>query len=236
MIGIAVVILLTWLLLRYVVHEPVSILGIAPTRQRLKELSAGMLFMAIIGVINFTWQAHAKEISYQINPDYGLLDFLWGSFWIFRAVLFEELIFRGVLLFVLIKYLGIVKACLISATIFGIYHWFSYEVFGARLILMIYIFLVTGAGGWMFAYAYAKTKSLYAPTGLHLGWNLVTAIVFSSGPIGNQWLIQQGQAVQTSDWYTLLFFTLQTIIAPGLVTWYLYRKYPGDKNTVSETE
>ena len=99
MIGIGVVILLTWLLLRYVVREPVAILGIEPTRQRVKELTVGMLFMAVIGVINFTWQAHFKEISYQINPDYGLMDFLWGSFWIFRAVLFEELIFRGVLLF-----------------------------------------------------------------------------------------------------------------------------------------
>ena len=225
MIGISVVILLTWILLRYVVREPVAILGIAPTRQRVKELFVGMLFMAVIGVINFTWQAHAKEIGYQINPDYGLMDMLRGSFWVFRAVVFEELIFRGVLLFVLIRYLGIVKACLISATIFGMYHWFSYEVFGARLILMIYIFLVTGAGGWMFAYAYAKTKSLYAPTGLHLGWNLVTAVVFSSGPIGNQWLIQQGQGVQYNDWYTLLFFTLQTIIAPGLVTWFLYKNY-----------
>jgi len=225
MLGIGVVILLTWLLLRYILREPIGILGIAPTRQRVKELSFGMLFMAVIGVINFIWQAHFKEISYQINPEYGLMDFLMGAFWVFRAVLFEELIFRGVLLFVLIKYLGTVKACLISATIFGIYHWFSYEVFGARLILMIYIFLVTGAGGWMFAYAYAKTKSLFAPTGLHLGWNLVTAIVFSSGPIGTQLLIEQGQAVQTNDWYTLLFFTLQTIVAPGLVTWYLYKIY-----------
>ena len=225
MIGIAVVIILTWLLLRYVINEPGTVLGATPNRKRLSELLTGMLFMALIAVINFLWQAHFKSITYVINPDYGLFDLLSGSFWIFRAVLFEELIFRGVLLFILIRQFGVVTACIISSVIFGIYHWFSYEVFGSRLILMAYIFLVTGAGGWMFAFAFAKTKSIYAPTGLHLGWNLVTAIVFSSGPLGNQWLIQQGEGVYSSDWPTLLFFTLQAIIAPGLVTWYLQKIY-----------
>ncbi|WP_286234451.1 CPBP family intramembrane glutamic endopeptidase [Thalassotalea sediminis] len=181
--------------------------------------------MATIAVINFTWQAHFKDISYQINNNYSVLDFLGGSFWIFRAVLFEELLFRGVLLYLLIKHVGMIKACIFSSIVFGIYHWFSYEVFGSRLVLMIYVFLITGAGGWMFAYAFAKTKSLYAPIGLHLGWNLVSAIVFSAGPIGNQWLIQQGDAIQTNGWVTLLFFSLQTIIAPGLVTWYLHSCY-----------
>ena len=228
MIGIAVVILLTWLLLRYVVKEPISVLGIAPTGQRLKELGLGVAYMAIIALINFLWQADVKEISYAQNEDYGLYDFLWGTFWIFRAVLFEELIFRGVLLFLLIKFLGIVKGCLISAIIFGVYHWFSYEVFGARIILMAYVFLVTGAGGWMFAYAYAKTKSLYLPTGLHFGWNFVTAIIFSAGPIGNQILVEQSQVGQPSEWYTLVFFSLQAIVAPGIVTWYLAKRY---KNT-----
>ena len=235
MIGIAVVLLLTWLLLRYVVREPISILGIAPTRQRITQLMAGLLFMAIIGVVNVIWQAHFKEISYEINQNYGLGDFLGGSFWIFRAVLFEELVFRGVLLYLLIKHLGIIKACLLSAAIFGVYHWFSYEVFGSRLILMIYVFLVTGAGGWMFAYAYAKTKSLYAPIGLHLGWNFVTAIIFSSGHIGNQWFIQQGEAIEMGGWATLLFFILQTIIAPGIVTWYFHKQYKSGTEKIAST-
>lgn len=229
MIGIAIALTFTWLILRYVVHQPISILGVSPTSRRFKELFVGLFFMATIAAINFIWQAHFKNITYQINHDYSLLDLLSGSFWIFRSVLFEELLFRGVLLYLLIKRFGIIKACFLSSIVFGIYHWFSYEVFGSRLILMIYILLVTGAGGWMFSFAFAKTKSLYAPIGLHLGWNLVSAIVFSSGPIGNQWLIQQGNAVQIDGWATLLFFSLQTIVAPSLVTWYLQKRYkPAD--------
>ena len=223
MIGILVAFLLTWFVLRVIAHEPVAVLGIAPNPRRLKECLVGLLFMAGIGVVNFTWQAHFKQISYQLNPDYGVGEMLAGSFWVLRAVVFEELVFRGALLYLLIKRIGVVRACLLSSLVFGVYHWFSYEVFGSRLVLMIYILLVTGCGGWMFSYAFAKTRSLYAPVGLHLGWNLVAAVVFSSGPIGNQLLLQQRTAVEWSGWVTLLFFSLQAIVAPGVVTWYLSR-------------
>jgi len=225
MLGLLVVILISWLLLWWKGDNPLKALGVHPNRQRLKELLLGMAFMAVIAVINFTWQAYLKQVSYQINPDYQFLDFLRGFYWIVQAVLLEELVFRGVLLYLLIKRIGVVNACLASSVIFGIYHWFSYDVFGSRIILMLYIFLVTGCGGWMFAFAFAKTKSLFAPIGLHLGWNLVTAIVFSSGPIGEQWLVQHGTEVQWSEWATLLFFTLQAIVAPGIVTWYLQTRY-----------
>jgi membrane protease YdiL (CAAX protease family) len=228
MLGAVVAVFISWLLLRWLTGESLHVLGLKPTRQRFRDLLIGMLFMAVVAVINFLWQAHFKGISYALNPDYGLLKFLGGTLWVFNAVLFEELVFRGCLLYLLIRYLGIVKACLLSAIAFGIYHWFSYELFGSRLILLVYIFLVTGAGGWMFAFAFAKTGSLYAPVGLHLGWNLVTAMVFSAGPVGQQLLLQQGEGVDMGGWATLLFFALQTIIAPGLVTWYLYRRYRTD--------
>lgn len=225
MIGLLVVFLFSWWLLRRIAREPIAVLGIAPSKRRLAEFLGGMLFMAGVGVVNFAGQAHFKEIGYQLNPDYGVGEMLAGSAWVVRAVVFEELVFRGALLYLLIQYIGVVRACLLGSLAFGVYHWFSYGVFGSRPVLMIYILLVTGCGGWMFSYAFAKTRSLYAPTGLHLGWNLVAAVVFSSGPIGDQLLLQQGEAVEWSEWVTLLFFSLQAIVAPGLVTWYLTRIY-----------
>ena len=229
MMGLFVVFLISWVLLWRVTGESITILGITPNRQRLKELLVAMLYMAIIALINFTWQAHFKEITYRINPDYSIMDFIGGSFWIIKAVVFEELVFRGALLYLLIKRSGIIRASLLSSIAFGIYHWFSYEIFGSRIVLMVYIFLVTGSSGWMFAYAFAKTRSLFAPIGLHLGWNLVTAIVFSAGPIGDQWLIQEGETVVYNDWVTLIFFTLQAILAPGIATWYLKTRYPAGR-------
>lgn len=225
MIGLLVIFLVSWLLLRRVFHEPLAVLGIAPSRRRIQELMCGMLFMAVVGVINFLGQAHVKEVSYQLNPEYGFGKFLGASFWVLKAVVLEELAFRGALLYLLIKYIGAIRACLVSSILFGVYHWFSYEVFGSRFILMAYIFLVTGAGGWMFSYAFARTRSLYAPIGLHLGWNLVTAVVFSQGPVGDQLLLQQGEEIAWNEWFTLLFFALQAIVAPGIVTWYFARYY-----------
>lgn len=224
MIGLLVALLLSWLLLWVVAREPLTVLGIIPNRRRAVEFLGGLLFLAAAAVIDFTWQAHFQEIHYEVNPDYGLVQLLGASYWTLRAVLFEEVVFRGALLYLLIRSLGTNKACLLGALAFGIYHWFSYGVLGDRLIVMIYVLLVTGSSGWMFAFAFAKTKSLFAPAGLHFGWNLVSIVVFSSGPLGDQWLLPRGEAVERGGWVTLLFFSLQAIVLPGIVTWYLHRR------------
>ena len=62
-------------------------------------------------------------------------------------------------------------------------------MFGRGIVPMTYVLLVTGAGGWMFAYAFAKTKSILAPIGLHFGWILISIVLFSAGPLGNQLFI-----------------------------------------------
>ena len=225
MLDLLIVFLVSWVLLAKVRRESIRVLGFAPTGRRVRELLVGMLFLAAVGVVNFLGQAWFKEIGYRLNPDYGVGRMVGASLWVLKAVVLEEVVFRGALLYMLIRGIGVVRACLVSSVLFGVYHWFSYGVFGSRLILMAYVFLVTGAGGWMFAYAFARTRSLYAPTGLHLGWNLVAAIVFSSGPVGEQLLLAQGEPVETNDLDTLVFFLLQAVVAPGVVTWYLARVY-----------
>lgn len=225
MLGILVVIAVSWLLIWLISKEHLTVLGIKPSRSRLTEFGSGFVLMALACSINLLWQAHFKGVSYTLNPDYGIMDGLMGMWWTIKAVLFEELIYRGVLLYLLIKKVGIVKACLIDALVFGVYHWFSYSMFGGPIIPMLYVLLVTGAGGWMFAYAFAKTKSLFAPLGLHLGWNLISIVVLSDGPLGNQLLIPSDGAAELGGWPTLLFFLWQLLVAPGIVTWYLSKKH-----------
>ena len=74
---------------------------------------------------------------------------------------------------------------LISASAFGIYHWFSFGVWG-NMMAMILVFVVTGLMGYVFAAAYVKTKSIILPVGIHLGWNWINNTVFSNGPNGIQ--------------------------------------------------
>ena len=227
MLGVVVVFIVSWLLLWFIVKEHITILGFKPTNQRLMEFAMGFMFMAICCAFNLLGQAYFQEISYVRNPDYGWWDALSGTGWTARAALFEELIFRGAILYLLIRWIGIVKACILAGIAFGIYHWFSYEMFGRGFVPMTYVFLLTGASGWMFAYAFAKTKSLYAPFGLHLGWILISIVGFSEGPLGSQLFMPQGDAIELEGWTTLLFFLWQTVIIPGLVTWYIVRSYVG---------
>ena len=51
---------------------------------------------------------------------------------------------------------------LIDAAAFGMYHWFSYGVVG-NPVAMIYVFLLTGAFGLMWARAFVVTGSVAAP-------------------------------------------------------------------------
>ena len=229
MLGILVVIILSWLLLWLFSREHITALGIRPTRKRLKEFSAGLILMAILCTINLLGQSYFKEINYVQNPDYGIWESLNGVWWTFKAALLEELIFRGAILYLLIKKLGVVKACIIGAIAFGIYHWFSYGLIGGRIVPMIYVLLLTGAGGWMFCFAFAKTKSLYASLGLHFGWIVMSIVIFSAGPMGAQWLIPESEGIELGGWTNLLFFLFQAVVTPGIVSWYLLKRYSQDK-------
>jgi len=227
MIGILIVFVISWLLLWLLLKEHILVLGIFPNAKRLKEFLMGFVLMAILCSINFLGQAYIKDINYVRNTDYSMWEVLSGSWWTFKAALLEELIFRGTLLYILINRIGILWSCIISSIAFGIYHWFSYDMLGGRIIPMIYVFLVTGAGGWMFAYAFAKTKSLYAPLGLHFGWIIMSIVIFSAGPLGNSLFISEGEAIEMGGWPTLLFFLWQAVVTPFIVTWYLLKKYKG---------
>ncbi len=100
-----------------------------------------------------------------------------GLWYVFKSVLFEELLFRGALLYILIKRIGPAKAVLISAIAFGIYHWFTIG-FG-KPTQMAYIFLVMGLAGYAFAKAFGKTGTILLPFALHFGFNVAIMILFS---------------------------------------------------------
>lgn len=230
MLGVVVVFALSWLLLWLFSKEHITALGIIPTSRRLKEFSIGFILMALLCGINLLGQSYFKEITYVRNSDYGFWESLHGVWWTLKAALLEELIFRGAILYVLIKRIGINWACIISAIAFGIYHWFSYQMFGRGMIPMMYVFLLTGAGGWMFAYAFARTRSIYAPFGLHFGWIVISIVVFSEGPLGNSLFAIEGEAKELGGWEQLLFFLWQTVIIPVFISWYLVKRYSLPKN------
>jgi membrane protease YdiL (CAAX protease family) len=222
MLGILVVLLVSWLILWLFERKNLSALGLFPSKKLLTDFIVGFLISTLFCFIYFFSIVKMSGTGLEVSQNFSFMDFLSGFWWTLKSVLLEEFVFRGALLYIGIRKLGIKLACALSAIAFGIYHWFSYGVFGDPMQMVI-IFVVTGIGGLMFAYAFAITKSLYLPIGLHLGWNLITVVVFSQGPLGVQLLIAVNRHNLTGI-LSLVLFLFQLLALPIFTWWYLRRR------------
>lgn len=128
----------------------------------------------------------------------------------FRSVLLEELLFRGVLLYLLLKYLKGKSGLLLSAIAFGIYHWFTFGILG-NLPAMVLVFITTSWMGYVLAIAYVRTESVVLPFSLHFGWNAVSHNIFSGGPNGNM-LMQADHVPEMTGWYAVLSFVVYMLV------------------------
>lgn len=227
MIGILVELLISWLLLWWFDKSNLSVLGFKITQNRTFNFIFGFVTASLFCVLYYVSTSSLANTHYLINRDFGTEQFLKSSGWVLSSVLFEELLFRGALLYIAIRKFGINRACIASAVAFGIYHWFTFGALGNPFQMLI-VFVMTGIWGLMFAFAYAKTKSLYLPIGLHLGWNLNNTVIFSKGPLGHQFLILDSDK-KLEGILSLLFFIIQIIGLPILTYLYL-RKLNQNEN------
>lgn len=195
---------------------------VTPANQRLREFTFGFLLMGILCLVSQVLLSKIGRISWSIAEDITIRKFFYSLSFDINAVLFEELLFRGVLLYGLIKFTSQQKAVLISAAAFGVYHWFTYGVIG-NILGMALVFITTGLMGFVFAKAYVKTQSIILPIGLHLGWNWLNNSIFSNGPNGiillapNQSIELEGYiAVISFLWYLLIPIVILAIFKTDL--------------------
>ena len=216
MLGILVQLLISWLLVWLIQKKDLRVLGWTPTRTRLLHFIYFFFFTAACCASAFVMRMLIHNERWQLNPLLTGSMFLEGIWWNIKSVFFEELIFRGVILYILIKRLGIIKAILISASAFGIYHWFSFEILG-NVTQMTVVFIITGLMGVVLAYGYAKTFSLYIPCAIHLGWNVTQNFIFSSGPIGAGVFVQLYPGPFRTNSYLLFFLIIFLPLASALL-------------------
>ena len=93
----------------------------------------------------------------------------------------EEIVFRGVVFRRLEDTLGTTLALMISAAAFGLIHAGNP---GATWVSTLAIALESGV---LLALAFAATRSLWLPIGLHFGWNLTEGGVFGAAVSGGQY-------------------------------------------------
>jgi membrane protease YdiL (CAAX protease family) len=102
------------------------------------------------------------------------------------AAVTEELIFRGILFRFVERLTGTWGALALTGVLFGLSH-----IFNPHASLWGAIAIAIEAGG-MLAAAYAATRTLWVPIGLHFGWNFAEAGIFgtdASGKSGPQGIL-----------------------------------------------
>lgn len=219
MLGIAIALIISWIILYLFEKKSILSLGFLPFSKRIKQFAIGFIITAILCVSVELIELLLKSSGLYINKEYSLR--LFGSmfFWDIKSVITEELIFRGAILLILLERLGTKAGLLISAIAFGIYHWFSFGIFG-NIIPMIVVFIGTGIMGYAWALSFYKTKTILMPIGLHFGWNFTFNTIFSKGPLGEGLLIIEGGRM-LSDWFSLVGLWLVPVIVLLIIKYWI---------------
>nr|WP_121273388.1 CPBP family intramembrane glutamic endopeptidase [Pedobacter schmidteae] len=191
MTAIVIELLLSWLLLKYTLGQSLNALNWYPNDGKgVGHVLFGFLLPLIyLSLLYFSISLWVQN-PYKLNPGYSFSLFLKSSIFVLKGVVFEELLFRGALFYLIARNSGPNKAIVFSAIAFGIYHWFSYGILG-QPFQMLMVFVSTGIMGYLLALSFVKTGSILMPFALHLGYNFTAMVLFSNEKnIGLQLMIK----------------------------------------------
>lgn len=184
MVGIILITGVSWLLFYYLQHKNLLREWFLPLTNSLESIAVGSGILFFSFSIPLLVKSLVYSLSWSYSPSADIFTIA-SAFWFYaKSVLTEEMIFRGALLSLLAHYTSDRKSILISALCFGVYHWFSYGMFGSGLIPMLYILMLTGSFGLVWGYMYIKTNSIVLPSVFHLGWNFSSSLFYEYQPFG----------------------------------------------------
>lgn len=137
----------------------------APTQAAVGIILGLALFSSVFGLLHVIGVARWHGVSARFD----VIPVLAGSI---LAAVGEELSFRGGLFRLLEESFGTTIALVASAALFGLLHALNP---GATLTSTVSVALEAGV---LLAAAYALTRNLWLPIGLHLGWNFTEGGIF----------------------------------------------------------
>ena len=206
MLQLIALLAISWFIIWLFEKENLSVLGLGLTNERLKYFSLLFLVSSIISASAFLLKIYIAKEVYILSQSLttkSILVEIWNQF---RSVLTEELLCRGVLLYILIKKVGQTKAIIFSSILFAALHWLNVGIWGSP-IQMIVVFSFTFTMGLLLAYAYARTFSLWIPFAIHFGWNLTQNFIFPDTSSGIHIFILAAPAPEVTVSY-FAFFTM----------------------------
>ncbi len=217
---------ISWLLIWLFEKGDLSVLGLTPTKDRLKYFAVLFFVSAILAATAFLLRMYFVKEEYTISQPLTAGSILLESWYQFRSVFTEELLCRGALLYILIKKIGQTKAVIVSALFFAVLHWLNAGVLGDP-IQMTMVFAFTFAMGLLLAYSFARTFSLLIPFAIHFGWNLTQNYIFPDTATGNHIFILASPPPIVTISY-LAFFTMLLFpkISVLVINYLLVKQYP----------
>ncbi len=174
-LAVAALLLVGWAMRRGAAWSEV---GLEPARlPQLRGLAWGMATMTLVGIF-VTAAAAVPSTQGNLRPDeavsagaaaYKLLVNI-----PFQTVVFEEVVFRGVLLALLLRATGVVRAVLLSSVLFGFWHvvpTIENAANGVSVGEVAGTVVFTAVAGALFAGLRLLSGSLLAPALMHLATN-----------------------------------------------------------------
>ncbi len=191
----------TWIARRYLDRRSFISLGLSLRRTAWSDLIAGFSLSAfqfsliyltttIMGWSQFQSWAWESEKLGTVIGETVLMFFLF-----FGVAYHEELLSRGYHLQNLAQGSNLPLAVWISSFIFSILHLSNPNVNGMAVLGLL-------AAGLFLAYGYVRTKSLWLPIGLHLGWNFFEGTIFGFPVSGMTDFSLIQQQINGPEWIT----------------------------------
>lgn len=218
---------------RFIDRRSFVSLGLNWDTQALKDIWVGFWIAGVMMAVIFVIELAAGWLEYQGTGWEGesMVEFLFSLLvWclIFLAVgIYEEMNSRGYHLQNIEEGSNLPTAVLLSSFIFGLEHMTNPNVWWAALVG------ITVAGLFL-AYAYLRTRQLWLPIGLHIGWNIFEGVVFGFPVSGIQLPGLIKHQVYGPEYFTGglfgpeagLVLLLGIIIGVLLVFWYTQNRLP----------
>lgn len=170
------VLLVSWLLLRYVEHRPFSDLGLS-WKGRGKDILYGLWVAVLLYAFGFGFSLALGVV--QVTGFHVYPNELVCSFGFFLLVaLYEEILVRGYILGRLLRTrLNPFLSLLISAVLFAALHLLNPNVTFLPMLNLVLAGLLLGV-------SYLYTRNLWFPISLHLFWNWIQGPVLGYGVSG----------------------------------------------------
>ncbi len=208
---------------RFIDRRSFVSLGLRWNMQAIKDIWVGFWIAGVMMAVIFLIELGAGWLEYQGLSWEGesTVEFLFSLLvWciIFLAVgIYEEMNSRGYHLQNIEAGANLPIAVLLSSFIFGLEHMTNPNVWWAALLG------ITVAGLFL-AYAYLRTRQLWLPIGLHIGWNIFEGVVFGFPVSGIQLPALIKHQIYGPKYFTGGLFGPEAglVLLPGILTGVLF--------------